>query len=205
MVLYRKMRPTDLPPVIDVHLASFPDFFLTFLGRRFLTLLYEQIEQADEGVVLVAGSADRVEGFVAGVRHQSGFYQRLVKRKKWAFARAALGSALRRPMIIPRLLRALRRPDEARHAAAEACLMSIAVRPEAAGQGLGRQLVTAFCAEMLQRGAPAVCLTTDRDNNERTNRFYQQLGFQLSSCFVTPEGRAMNEYVISLPVKDQDA
>ena len=205
MVSYRKMGSTDLSQVIDVHLASFPDFFLTFLGRRFLTLLYEQIEQADEGVVLVAGSADRVEGFVAGVQHQSGFYQRLIKRKKWAFARAALGSALRRPVIVPRLLRALRRPDEARHAAAEACLMSIAVRPDAAGVGLGRHLVKAFCAEMWQRGAPAVCLTTDRDNNERTNRFYKQLDFQINASFVTPEGRTMNEYVIALPLKDQDA
>ena len=202
MLILRKMRSTDLVQVVDVHLASFPGFFLTFLGRRFLALLYEQMQHDDEGVVLVAASADRIEGFVAGVRHQGGFYRRLVKRKKWAFARAAFGAVLCRPAIVPRLVRALQRPAEARQSAADACLMSIAVRPEAAGQRIGQQLVRAFCGEMWQRGAPAVCLTTDRDNNERTNHFYQQLGFQLSSTFVTPEGRAMNEYVISLPLKD---
>jgi GNAT superfamily N-acetyltransferase len=191
-----------VPEIVDVHLASFPGFFLTFLGRRFLALLYEQMRHDDEGMVLVAASADRIEGFVAGVRHQGGFYQRLVKRNKWAFARAAFGAVLCRPAIVPRLLRALQRPAEAQQSAADACLMSIAVRPESASQRLGQQLVRAFCGEIWQRGAPAVCLTTDRDNNERTNCFYQKLGFQLSSTFVTPEGRAMNEYVITLPLKD---
>jgi ribosomal protein S18 acetylase RimI-like enzyme len=196
------VRVEETPEIVDIHLASFPGFFLTFLGRRFLALLYEQIQQDDEGVVLVTTTDGRIAGFVAGVLHQGGFYQRLVKRKKWKFVRAAFGAVLRRPAIVPRLVRALQRPAEAQRSAADACLMSIAVRPEAAGQRIGQQLVRAFCGEMWQRGAPTVCLTTDRDNNERTNRFYQQLGFQLSSTFVTPEGRAMNEYVISLPLKD---
>ncbi len=195
-------RSEEVPEIVDIHLASFPGFFLTFLGGRFLALLYEEMRRDGEGVVLVVTFGERIEGFVAGVLHQSGFYRRLVRRKKWAFARAALGATIRRPTIVPRLFRALRRPAEARQSAADACLMSIAVRSEVAGRGVGQQLVKAFCGEMWKCDAPAVCLTTDRDHNDRTNRFYQQLGFQLSSTFVTPEGRAMNEYVISLPLKD---
>jgi hypothetical protein len=48
------------------------------------------------------------------------------------------------------------------------------------------------------RRVPAVCLTTDCSSNERVNRFYQQLGFRLGRTYVTPEGRAMNEYVMFL-------
>jgi hypothetical protein len=73
--LIRRMASVDVSSVVQVHLASFPGFFLTFLGRRFLALLYEQMQHDNEGVVLVARSADRIKGFVAGVRHQSGFYQ----------------------------------------------------------------------------------------------------------------------------------
>ncbi len=80
--------------------------------------------------------------------------------------------------------------------------MSIAVAPEYQGQGLGKQLVEAFCRELAVSGATAVCLTTDRDNNESTNHFYQQLNFKLARSFVTPEGRAMNEYVRTLPEGD---
>ncbi len=76
--------------------------------------------------------------------------------------------------------------------------MSIAVSPDAEGKGIGGLLVKAFCAEMGKRGAPTVCLTTDKENNDRTNRFYQKQGFHLSRSFVTPEGRAMYEYVLDL-------
>ena len=196
----RPMQDRDLEQIVAVHNLSFRGFFLTFLGPRFLKLLYQNIGSDAEGVVLVA-SSEQVEGFVAGVMRQSGFYRRLVRHHKWAFARASLGAVLRKPSIAPRLLRALRRPTEAQASAAEACLMSIAVRPEVAGQGLGQQLIKDFCRELSGRGVPAVCLTTDRDDNERVNQFYQRLGFQLHQVFVTPKGRAMNEYVISLPLK----
>jgi ribosomal protein S18 acetylase RimI-like enzyme len=189
---------SDLESVVGIHLESFPGFFLTFLGHDFLALLYKSMQSDPESVALVASSDGQIEGFVAGVMHQSGFYQRLIKRQKWAFAVAALGALLRRPAIAPRLLRALRQSAEAQQASAEACLMSIAVRPESEGKGIGKQLVTAFCQELAKRGVPAVCLTTDRDNNDRVNHFYQQLGFCLSQSYVTPEGRAMNEYLILL-------
>ena len=80
--------------------------------------------------------------------------------------------------------------------------MSIAVRPGSEGRGVGRQLVEAFCREFVVRGAPAISLTTDRDHNDHANRFYQKLGFHLGRIYVTPEGRAINEYVLPL-VKEE--
>jgi GNAT superfamily N-acetyltransferase len=76
--------------------------------------------------------------------------------------------------------------------------MSIAVRPGAAGKGTGRELVAAFGAAMAGRGVKEYSLTTDRDDNDRVNQFYLKLGFRLAGTFVTPEGRAMNEYVMTL-------
>ena len=192
------MLPGDLEQIIQIHLESFTGFFLTFLGHDFLALLYTGILNDPDGLVLVAASDGQLEGFVAGVTHQSGFYGRLIKKRKWAFALATLGALFKRPAIVSRLARALKRPAEASQSAAEACLMSIAVRPEAEDRGIGKQLIEAFCQEMTERGVSAVCLTSDRDNNERVNRFYQKCGFSLSRTFVTPEGRAMNEYLLSL-------
>ena len=175
---------------------------MTFLGRDFLTVLYSQLQADCHGVVLVACQDGKLVGFVAGVFRQRGFYARAVRRHKWAFAYAAVGATLRRPSIVPRLLRALRRPAVAQQSVAEAALMSMAVRPGVAGRGVGQRLARAALAELGQRGAPTVCLTTDRDGNDRQNRFFQQLGFRVSSIIVTPEGRPMNEYVVSLPLKD---
>ena len=75
--------------------------------------------------------------------------------------------------------------------------MSIAVDPNAAGRGIGKLLIDAFLEEMKRRGVLSVSLTTDRDDNEPVNTFYRNRGFWLTRQFVTPEGRWMNEYLIT--------
>ena len=76
--------------------------------------------------------------------------------------------------------------------------MSIAVHPECQRQGVGNQLLQAFLDEARQRGLDHVSLTTDAENNDAVNKFYQKLGFNNYRAYVTPEKRVMNEYVIHL-------
>jgi len=194
----RDMRLEDIPAVVGIHLQSFPGFFLTFLGPSFLKLLYEGVGRHPQGIALVSESDSGIDGFVAGVADQSGFYRRLIKTRVVRFAGASLGAVLRRPRIVPRLVRALGQSRQSERSAARACLMSIAVRPGASGKGAGRALVSAFSEAMAARGIREYCLTTDRDFNDRVNQFYLRLGFRLSGTFVTPEGRAMNEYIMTL-------
>jgi len=194
----RAMQAGDVPEVVRIHLESFSGFFLSFLGPKFLALFYEGVLEHPQGVALVAESGEGIDGFVAGVTEQAGFYRRLVKSRVHRFAWASLGAAARRPRIVPRLFRALGQSRLSERAAAPACLMSIAVRPGAAGKGAGRELVSAFSGAMAGRGVTEYCLTTDRDGNDRVNQFYQRLGFRLVRSFVTPEGRAMNEYLMTV-------
>lgn len=194
----RPATPADLREIVRIHLAAFPGFFLSFLGPRFLRLLYLQMLNQEGGILLVAEADNAVCGFVGGVTQQAGFYRRLVRHNLVSFAWASAGAVLRRPSVMPRLWRSLRRSTEARQSAAEACLMSIGVDPQVSGKGVGRKLADAFCDELRKKGAPSVCLTTDKMNNERVNRFYQGLGFVVAREFTTPEGRQMYEYVKTL-------
>jgi ribosomal protein S18 acetylase RimI-like enzyme len=193
--MIRPATAAEIPAIVRIHWESFPAFFLTFLGAEFLTLFYRAVLEDPEGILLVAAEPGDPVGFVAGVLSQSNFYRRLLERRKWSFAAAALGSVLKRPSIVPRLWRALRRPAESRAAAADACLMSLAVSPRAERRGLGGQLVDAFCQTASMRGVTRISLTTDQAGNDRVNRFYERQGFRLARLFQTPEGRAMNEYV----------
>ena len=190
----RPLVDSDVEAVVEIHLRTFPGFFLTFLGRGFLVLLYRSIQAAPEGVALVATGAGGTQGFAAGVTAQEGFYRDLLRRHWWRFGLAASGAALRKPSVIPRLLRALRQPGRAGEAAAPAVLMSIGVNPDAESRGIGSLLLEAFCRELEARGATEVCLTTDRDDNAHAIGFYERNGFVVSNSFVTPEGRAMLEY-----------
>jgi len=188
----------DLTALTQVHVQSFPGFFLSALGPRFLRLLYREILHSRDGVLIVAEDSSGVIGLAAGTTAQSGFYRTLLRRRLGGFAFAAIPAAVRRPQIVPRLLRALRRPAESASASAAASLMSLAVLPRAEGQGIGARLVSAFCEELRRRGVRDVCLTTDAAGNDAVNRFYCRQGFNVARTMTTAEGRVLNEYVRSL-------
>ena len=198
--MIRAAQLADVPAIVSVHMESFPGFFLTFLGTEFLRVLYTKTLALPEAIAFVAGNnGTGLVGFVIGVTSQTSFYRTLLQKYWTDFARVSMGPALRHPRIVPRLVRALRRPQETQRATADCLLMSIAVRPEIQGHQIGMQLVHAFLAEAQRRGVRVVSLTTDRDENERANRFYQRQGFDVARSYVTSEGRWMNEYLIDLP------
>lgn len=197
-VSVRLITAGDIDKCVLIHVSTFQGFFLTFLGPAFLRELYVATLKDPSGIGFVADSEIGVCGFVTGTAQPSNFYRRLLYRHWWRFALAAMPSFLRRPFIASRLLRAFLMPNQANQQEWRGTLMSIAVLPNTQRKGIGKALVLAFLAEATRRGLRQVDLTTDRDNNEATNRFYQQLGFECVRTFTTPEGRAMNEYVINL-------
>jgi GNAT superfamily N-acetyltransferase len=192
------MSTEDLPGVVAVHLRSFPHFFLSELGSFFLTCLYDEIMRDPSGIALVFRRDNRVDGFVAGTSQPHRFYRRLLLRKWYRFAFAALLPALNNPRMFSRLLNAFRKPGEEANYAECGLLMSLAVDPSCQGGEVGRALVISFLDACRGRGLKLVHLTTDHLNNDRVNAFYQRLGFRLHRTFATPQGRLMNDYRVTL-------
>jgi ribosomal protein S18 acetylase RimI-like enzyme len=196
------MNQNEVPAVVDVHLRSFPGFFLTFLGSAFLRELYLATIEDLSGIGFVAKDGTEIVGFVTGTAQPSGFYLRLLQKRWWRFGLAAVIPVIKQPSIVPRLLRAFSMPAQMAQQEKRGTLMSLAVHPDAQGGGIGCSLVMAFLQEASQRGLEQADLTTDRDNNDSVNRFYERLGFVCVRTFTTPEGRAMNEYLIDLSAWD---
>lgn len=193
------MRPEHIQAVVQTHLASFPDFFLSFLGPRFLSLYYAGICKAPEGIGLVyLNTSGFPAGFVVGSSNPRGFYSRLLKQDWLRFALASVGAIIRKPSVIGRVARGLFHPGGNPVGDDVAGLFSIGVLPELQGTGAGKKLVQAFLQEASKRGCKGMFLTTDRDDNEAVNAFYQKLGFSIERQYETPEGRRMNEYWIDL-------
>jgi ribosomal protein S18 acetylase RimI-like enzyme len=197
--MIRQMRKDDVANVVRVHLAGFQGFFLAFLGPAFLRELYKGTVVDPSGIGFVAENEEgKVCGFVTGTSEPSGFYRRLLIKRWWRFTLASVLPVLKRPSIIPRLLRALSMPEKTKKQDGRGTLMSIATLPEMKGKGLGKALVNAFIKDAACRGLKQVDLLSDSDNNDDVNAFYKGLGFKCERQFTTPEGRAMNEYVIAL-------
>jgi colanic acid biosynthesis glycosyl transferase WcaI len=185
--------------VVQVHLAAFPNFFLTFLGPRFLKEFYNSftVDSAGIGFVAQESQTKEIYGVIVGPFNPAGYFRRLLKRRWWAFCVASLTAILKKPSVIKRLFRAVfYRGDTPAKVVGLALLSSIAVSPDIQAQGLGSSLVHAFIEEIKQRGGRGVFFTTDAEGNDKVNHFYEKIGFLLESCYATPEGRQMNRYVL---------
>ena len=197
----RPMRRDDLDTVVAIHLAAFPNFFLTFLGPRFLRLFYAAVMQ--DGIALVATVDDRVTGFVVGMIDSRSFYRRLLRRRFLHVAVALLPAIFRRPSTLRRVVsRAVRRTGFSPSGRAEARptfppgaeLMSLAVHPREQRHGAGRALVEAFISSVRAKGSDSLWLITDAAENDAVKHFYETLGFAVRRTFTNAEGRELVEY-----------
>ena len=194
--LLRPMCADDVSAVVCLHAKSFPGFFLTTLGPRFVGLFYRAVLQFEQSVGVVAHTNGQVVGCVVGVEDHRAFHRYLRRHFTARAALAAMGVVLRRPTTVTRLLRAFRSSGPQLPHAEGPLLMSVAVDPQYAGAGIGSRLLSAFAGELSRRGFSTFRLTTDRDRNERTNLFYEKAGMILERSYCTPEGRWLNQYVL---------
>ena len=191
--------------IVDVHMKAFPNFFLTFLGPRFLKEFYKSFVYDKTGIGFVAEdtATGDVLGAIVGPFVPTGYFKRLLRKRWYAFCLASTAAVLKRPTIIKRLFRALFYRGEAPAGQQRALLSSVAVSPKAQGQGIGQALVKRWVNEVRRCGGTGCYLTTDVENNEKVNSFYQNLGWRIESTYTTPEGRMMNRYIFDLPQKSE--
>lgn len=197
MIRIRKIKKEEkkvIPIIVKIHIETFKGFFLTFLGKGFLKLLYSSFVSFSKADVIVAFEDDIPVGFVAYAEDMSGLYKYMIKRKLIPFAWYSLLAFLRRPKVFLRLFRALLKPNETKREENYVELSSIGVSPEKKGKGIGSRLIDHLKSEVDFSKTNYIALETDAVDNEIANNFYVKNGFGLYREFVTREGRKMNEY-----------
>jgi ribosomal protein S18 acetylase RimI-like enzyme len=195
--LVRKARADDLPSVVKIHQKTFGNFFLTRLGGTFLLKYYSLVLNYHSGIILVGDAQGALNGFACGFVAPAEFYQ-LMWHARLTFAPAVVSALIRHPSLITKVLYGVHRiQTPASEWPSRSCeLSSIAVAPEASGNGFGKALIRAFLAQARSMDADCVYLTTDAEGNDAVNAFYRDAGFQHARRFLQHEGRWMNEYVI---------
>lgn len=181
--------------IVQIHLDTFQGFFLTFMGRGFLKVLYgAYCEHNASGLLTATNEAGEPVGFLAYSEDLSGLYKFMIRKHLPAFFWYALGAFLRKSGIFLRLVRAFLKSGESVRTEAYVELASIGVRPDMKGRGVGSLLIDELKSRVNFERFAYINLETDAENNEGANRFYQKNGFCLARTFVTREGRKMNEY-----------
>ena len=198
MMKVEKVSPKDkeaVVTVVDIHLQTFEGFFLTFMGRGFLTQLYRAYsEHPQSGLLVAREESGEIAGFLAYSADLSDLYKTMIKKRLIPFAWYSLGAFLRKPGVFMRLVRAFLKPGESKRQEAYVELASLGVRPDKKSQGIGGKLVDALKAEVDFSRYAYIALETDARDNEGANRFYQKNGFRLARSYLSNKTREMNEY-----------
>lgn len=187
---------SHIDAIVEIHLRAFPNFFLSFLGPGFLGEFYTSFFLDPQGMGYTAYAPDgKILGVIVGPLVPHGYFKRLLKKRWWAFCIDSISAVLKRPSCVPRLFRAVFYRGEAPSGPTRALLCSVAVDPDVQRAGVGKKLVMRWVEEVRRRGAAGCYLTTDADDNDEVNAFYQGLNWRIDSVYATPEGRRMNRYV----------
>ncbi len=196
-LIIRKVNDTEksiINEIVDIHLATFKGFFLTFMGRGFLKQMYKAYTKHAESDVFVAVDENKAVGFLAYSKNMSALYKYMIKHQLIPFAWYSLGAFLRKPKVFMRLIRAFLKPSESQRNEKYIELASIGVHPDAKAKGTGSKLIDALKSEVDFNEFAYITLETDVVDNEIANKFYVKNGFHIAREYKTHEGRKMYEY-----------
>lgn len=180
--------------VARIHLKTFKGFFLTFMGRGFLKLMYSCYTRNDKSDLLVAKDGEKVVGFCAFSFDISGFYKFMLKTRFIPFVWYAFLAFLRKPKTFSHLIGALFKSKETKREEKYVELASIGVDPDCNRSGVGSELINKLKSLVDFREYSYIALETDAENNDAVNKFYIKNGFAVARRFTKREGRIMNEY-----------
>lgn len=192
----RKANVDDLDSVVKVHVISFPGFFLTKMGGRFLKEMYSAYVVHHSGVFFVALDDNKIVGFIAGTTSPDIFFAQLKRKRAFYFLMYSFPNLLRNPIFVfKKIFSAIYyRGDKPAELNNGTLLSSIGVIPDAQVKSVGKKLLKHFEDEAFSRGADFVYLTTDKLNNERVVQFYCNNGYIVESTFVQNKIRPMLRY-----------
>ncbi|MHC4140196.1 MAG: GNAT family N-acetyltransferase [Planctomycetota bacterium] len=181
--------------VAQLHIEGISTGFISSLGVKFVTALYEAIIENGTCYGFVTDD-DKVVGFVAFTTNLGHFYKSIILKKgfRFAFLLARKMLSLKR---IKRICETLFYPNRIQELQLpEAELLSIAIAPAARRMGLASRLVENCFAEYQKDGLGKVKVLVDAEN-KAANRLYQKCGFEFAEQ-IENHGVASNIYIATL-------
>jgi ribosomal protein S18 acetylase RimI-like enzyme len=178
--------------VAKLHIEGISTGFISSLGIKFVTALYEAIIKNGTCYGFVT-EEDKVVGFVAFTTSLGKFYKSIILKKsiRFAFLLARKMLSLNR---IKRVLETLFYPNRIQELdLPEAELLSIAISPKARRMGLASRLVENGFTEYRKKGIENLKVLVGAENRA-ANQLYRKCGFEFAGQ-IENHGLASNIYV----------
>lgn len=192
----RKVKVEDYNSLAEIHKIAFPNFFLTTLGIGFLKTYYLHSLQTEGSIALcVENDRKEMQGFVVGCFESRGFHKRVFFSSPISFVSSLIKSIILNPKIVIRLLKNVEKKASVADDKNYSELLSIAVRPDQGGKGIGKILIVSFENEIKVNGGKKIALTTDYSGNESVISFYEKNGYFKAFEFIAYPNRLMYKMI----------
>lgn len=180
--------------VADLHIACMPDGFLTTLGPRFLSLMYQAIDEGESSVLILSREGDQIAGFVAASSSMAPIYRGMLQH--WPRLFSALLPSLFLPRRLRRILEIVRYSSsrELPVNRAQAELLSIGVDAPFRGRGHADQLYEDLCEHCRRRGIPEFKIVVGV-TLEQAHRFYRRMGALPADQIEVHKGQTSKVYI----------
>lgn len=172
----RRMSFSDLNEVAGIHSESFPGFFLTFLGKKFLSLYYRDVSKSKYGLSLVFEENGKIVGFITGMRSPKYFYADFIKDHWPELIIISFKAIIKKPSAIYKLFKGFLYPKNSSAGGNTMNLSSVAVLPEMQGKGTGTRLVEGFLRFSREINVDRVILGVKK-TELKTIKFYEKMQF----------------------------
>ena len=183
--------------VAQLHAENINQGFLSSLGPRFLTLLYQAIDESSSSTLILAREKDQIMGFVSGALGMGPVYRQLLRH--WPRLLLALAPSLLIPSRLWRIIEILRysqRSHDHGPKLPKAELLSIVVDPTFRGRHHADHLYRQLADFFASRGELQFKVIVGADLAP-AHRFYQRMGAQPAAEIEVHQGERSIVYVQS--------
>lgn len=174
--------------IAALHIDGIKTGFISSLGEKFVTALYQAIANDKSAFGAVAVQNERVVGFVAFTENIKSLYRSILLKKGFGFA-VLLITRLLSFARIKKIFETILYPGRTENKLPTAELLSIVVSADYRGKGLATRLITEGLSICRRRNIEKVKVLVAADNTP-ANSLYVKCGFE-------PEGQIDNHGVKS--------
>jgi len=191
----RIMDTLDSEKVAKIHIESIDAGFISSLGLRFVKALYKRICLSKKGFVYVADDKGDIKGFIAGTEDVNKMYKEVLLRGGFLFVIILIRKVFSLSAL-KRIFQTLFYPAKVEKEFCKAEILSVGVKGDARGKGVGSMLMESALNEFRKRDVAMIKALT-HDINAASNHYYQKQGYQLKGT-VKHHENTLNIYCIEL-------
>ena len=190
----RRLQPADAAAAATLHRDRLSHSLVDRMGRGLLECYYETFAAEPQTLAFAATDNSALLGIAVGAPDGYSVYRAIARRHPLAAVAGTVRLLAAAPARGIRGLRSAAGKSPSTGPVPAIVLHVLAVRRDAEGTGVGRELLDTFLAAAREAGAAEVRVIADRDDNDRTRAFYERAGFRQAAVTDESADRPTVEY-----------